>query len=147
MGISYTASFILAGLGATLSACQDDGCGGATCPFADPSHHATVSGVVVDEQDRPIAGALPSVTMSDRGGVGAPTDATGRFTVTVQREHTPTAPDTIRGWVRATKELAPPPGSATGPIVTDSVTVLVHLRARTDPPVASEVLIRLAIGP
>ena len=145
--MSYTASFILAGLAATLSACQDDGCGGATCPFADPSHHATVNGVVVDEQDRPIAGALPSVTMSDRGGAGAPTDATGRFTVTVQREHTPNAPDTVRGWVRATKELAPPPGSAIGPIVTDSVTVLVHLRPRTDPPSASEVLIRLAIGP
>ena len=144
--MSYTASFILAGLAATLSACQDDGCGGATCPFADPSHHATVNGVVVDEQDRPIAGALPSVTMSDRGGVGAPTDATGRFTVKVQREHTPTAPDTVRGWVRAAKELAPPPGSAIGPIVTDSVTVLVHLRPRADPPIASEVLIRLAIG-
>jgi hypothetical protein len=142
-----TASFILAGLAATLSACQEDGCGGGTCPFAEPTHHAIVNGVVVDEQDRPIAGALTSVTMSDWGGGGTPTDATGRFTVTVQREKTPTAPDTVRGWVRATKELAPPPGSAVGPIVTDSVTVLVHLRPRTDPPIASEVLIRLAIGP
>ena len=115
-------------------------------PFAEPSHHALVTGVVVDEQDRPIAGALTSVTMLDRGGAGAPTDAAGRFTITVQREKTPTAPDTVRGWVRATKELAPPPGSAIGPIVVDSVTVLVHLRPRTDPPIASEVLIRLAIG-
>jgi hypothetical protein len=143
-----TACFILAGLLATLSACQDDfGCGGATCPFAEPSHHALVNGVVVDELDRPIAGAFTSVTMSEPGGAGAPTDATGRFTVTVERDKTPTAPDTLRGWVRAAKELAPPPGSTTRPVVRDSVTVLVHLRPSTDPPIASEVLIRLAIGP
>ena len=143
-----TACFILAGLLATLSACQDDfGCGGATCPFAEPSHHARVNGVVVDEQDRPIAGAFTSVTMSERGGAAAPTDATGTFTVTVEREKTPTDPDTVRGWVRATKELAPPPGSTLGPVVSDSVTVLVHLSPRTEPPIASEVLIRLAVGP
>jgi hypothetical protein len=143
-----TACFILAGLLATLSACQDDfGCGGGTCPFAEPSHHAVVTGIVVDEQDRPIAGAFTSVTMSDQGGAGAPTDATGRFTVTVEQEKTPIMPDTVRGWVRAAKELAPPPGSTIRPVVSDSVTVLVHLRLRTDPPMASEVLIRLVIGP
>jgi hypothetical protein len=132
---------------AALVGCQDDGCGGATCPFTEPSHHAVVNGVVVDEQDRPIAGALTSVTMSDRSGVGAPTNATGRFTITVRRELALNAPDTVRGWVRATKELAPPPGSAIGPIVRDSVTVLVHLRPRTELPIASEVLIRLAVAP
>jgi hypothetical protein len=138
---------ILAGLVATLIACGDDGCGGVTCPFAEPSHHAVINGVVVDEQDRPIAGAIPSTTMSDRSGVGAPTTQAGRFTITVRREHHPGAPDTVRGWVRATKELAPPPGSAVGPIVRDSVSVLVHLRPRSDPPIASEALIRLATGP
>jgi hypothetical protein len=141
-----TACFILAGLVATLSACQEYGCGGGTCPFAEPSHHALVTGVVVDEQDRPLAGALTSVTMSDQGGLGAPTDAIGRFSITVERDKIPTSPDTVRGWVRAAMELAPPPGSTMGGIVEDSVTVLVHLQPRTDPPIASEVLIRLAMG-
>jgi hypothetical protein len=138
---------ILVGLVGTLIGCGDDGCGGGTCPFAEPSHHALINGVVVDEQDRPIAGAIPSTTMSERSGVGAPTNQAGRFTITVQRDHQQAAPDTVRGWVRATKELAPPAGSAIGPIVRDSVSVLVHLRPRSDPAIASEVLIRLAIGP
>jgi hypothetical protein len=46
--------------------------------------------------------------MSDQGGVGAPTDATGRFTIRVKREETPAAPDTVRGWVLAAKELELP---------------------------------------
>ena|SRR5438093_6220364 len=139
-------------LGAAISACHGDAaCGGTgpTCPFAPPSHHAVVTGVVVGSDDQPLAGVHTSVAFPD--GLlfvaGTQTDATGRFAITVRRDLSTTVPDSLRAWARAAKEVPPQTGSSVGTIVKDSVSVLVHLRPSNDSPVVTETTVRLPIGP
>src|SRR5438034_11361743 len=68
-------------LAASTGACTSGAtCGGTgpTCPFAPPSHHAVVTGLVVGASDQPLAGAYASVAFSN-GLVfvaGPQTDAT-----------------------------------------------------------------------
>jgi hypothetical protein len=140
----------LLSLAATLAACgADAACGGTgpTCPFAPPSHHAVVNGVVLRDNDQPVAGAYTSVRFPDGSGfhAGGQTDATGHFTITVRRDHSPAAPDTLRGWARAAKEVSSQTGSNVGTIVRDSMSIVVRLRPRTDPPLVTEAIVRLPI--
>ena len=134
----------VASLAVLLSACDGPGgCGGATCPFAEPTHQAVVRGVVVDLNDQPLNGIHTRVlyVREARSGVGTLTDQLGRFTATA-RTDLGGGPDTATAWVRAT-QANPPPAA----IVSDSVRVLLHFRPRTEPPVIVEVTIRLPVGP
>ncbi len=137
-------------LAASIGGCTSATCGGTgpTCPFAPPSHHAVVSGLVVGASDQPLAGAYASVAFSN-GLVfvaGPQTDVTGRFTITVRRDLSATAPDTLSGWARAAKEVPSPTGSSVGALAKDSVSVLVRFRPRTDPAVVTEATVHLPIA-
>ena len=126
-----------------LSACEEDGCGGATCPFAEPTHQAVVRGVVLDLNDQPLEGIYTSVRYAGevRSGVGTQTDRLGRFTATARTDLGAQA-DTASAWVRAT-QANPPPAA----VVSDSVRVLLHFTRRTEPPVIVQVTIHLAVRP
>jgi len=147
--LAFIASVALA---ASIGACTSGAtCGGTgpTCPFAPPSHHAVVTGLVVGASDQPLAGAYASVAFSN-GLVfvaGPQTDATGRFTITVRRDLSATAPDTLSGWARAAKEVPSPTGSSVGTLVKDSASVLIRFRPRTDPAVVTEATVHLPIAP
>jgi len=126
-----------------LSACEEDGCGGATCPFAEPTHQAVVKGVVLDLSDQPLEGIYTSVryTGETRSGVGTQSDRLGRFTATA-RTDLGTQPDTASAWVRATQANPPP-----GVVASDSVRVLLHFTRRTEPPAIVQVTIHLPVRP
>ena len=146
--LAFIASVALA---ASIGACTSVAtCGGTgpTCPFAPPRHHAVVTGLVVGASDQPLAGAYTSVVFSNGLVFAGPqTDATGRFTITVRRDLSATAPDTLSGWARAAKEVPSPTGSSVGTLVKDSVSVLVRFRRRTDPAVVTEATVHLPIAP
>lgn len=135
--------FLVVSIAVLLSACERDGCGGATCPFAEPTHQAVVNGVVLDLSDHPLEGIYTQVLYvgEARWGVGTQTDRLGRFTATA-RTDLGTQPDTATAWVRAT-QANPPPAA----VVSDSVRVLLHFTRRTDPPVIAQVTIRLPVAP
>ena len=135
--------FLVATIAVLLSACEKDGCGGATCPFAEPTHQAVVKGVVLDLNDQPLEGIHTSVLYvgEARSGVGTQTDRLGRFTATA-RTDLGDRPDTASAWVRAT-QANPPPAA----VVSDSVRVLLHFTQRTEPPVIAQVTIHLPVGP
>ena len=135
--------FLVATIAVLLSACEQDGCGGATCPFAEPTHQAVVRGVVLDLNDQPLEGIHTSVQYvgEARSGVGTQTDRLGRFTATA-RTDLGDRPDTASAWVRAT-QANPPPAA----VVSDSVRVLLHFTQRTEPPVIAQVTIHLPVGP
>ena len=135
--------FLVATIAVWLSACETDGCGGATCPFAEPTHQAVVRGVVLDLNDQPLEGIHTSVQYvgEARSGVGTQTDRLGRFTATA-RTDLGDRPDTASAWVRAT-QANPPPAA----VVRDSVRVLLHFTRRTEPPVIVPVTIHLPVGP
>lgn len=131
-------------LATVLSGCDEGGCGGATCPFAEPSHHAMVAGVVLDSNDRPLAGIYTRVKhpREARSGVGTQTDSEGRFIATARADIPAGGADTASAWVQATQANLPPAA-----VVTDSVRVLLRFRPRTEPPVPVEVTIRLPVAP
>jgi hypothetical protein len=135
--------FLVATIAGLLSACEKDGCGGATCPFAEPTHQAVVRGVVLDLNDQPLEGIHTSVLYvgEARSGVGTQTDRLGRFTATA-RTDLGDRPDTASAWVRAT-QANPPPAA----VVSDSVRVLLHFTRRTEPPVIVPVTVHLPVGP
>lgn len=135
--------FLVATIAVLLSACEQDGCGGATCPFAEPTHQAVVRGVVLDLNDQPLEGIHTSVQYvgEARSGVGTQTDRLGRFTATA-RTDLGDRPDTASAWVRAT-QANPPPAA----VVSDSVRVLLHFTQRTESPVIAPVTIHLPVGP
>lgn len=135
--------FVLVSLAVLLSACERDGCGGATCPFAEPTHQAVVNGVVLDLNDQPLEGIYTQVLYAGetRSGVGTQTDRLGRFSATA-RTDLGAQPDTATAWVRAT-QANPPPAA----VVRDSVRVLLHFTPRTDPPVIAQVTIHLPAAP
>ena len=136
-------AFLIAGVAVLSSACAEDPCGGATCPFAEPTHQAVVQGVVLDLNDQPLEDIHTRVLYAGeaRSGVGTQTDHLGRFTATA-RTDLGTRPDTASAWVRAT-QANPPPAA----VVSDSVRVLLHFTPRTEPPAIVQVTIRLAVGP
>lgn len=135
--------FAVASMAVLLSACEGDGCGGATCPFAEPTHQAVVQGVVLDLNDQPLEGIHTSVRYAReaRSGVGTLTDRMGRFTATARTDLLG-GPDTATAWVRATQANRPPAA-----IVSDSVSVLLHFTPRTEPPLIVEATIRLPVAP
>ena len=135
-------SLFLVSIAVLLSACDEDGCGDATCPFAEPTHQAVVMGVVLDLNDQPLEGIYTSVRYAGetRSGVGTQTDRLGRFTATA-RTDLGAQPDTASAWVRAT-QANPPPA-----VVRDSVRVLLHFTRRTEPPQIVQVTIHLPVGP
>jgi len=122
--------------------CYQDGCGGATCPFAEPTHHAVVEGTVLDLNDQPLAGIHTRVTFEQQSysGVGTQTDAQGRFTVTARADFR--SDTTIAAWVRAT-QANPPPAA----VIKDSIAVQLHFTHRTQPPDVLAVTLHLAVGP
>jgi hypothetical protein len=132
-------------VGTLLSSCDGDGggCGGRTCPFAEPRFHAVVRGVVVDLNDRPLAGIYTRVKAPHeaRSGVGTLTDQQGRFTATAQVDVLPPG-DTVSAWVRAT-QANPPPGA----VISDSVRVLLQFKPRAEPAAVVETTIRLPVTP
>jgi hypothetical protein len=134
--------FLVATIAVLLSACEKDGCG-ATCPFAEPTHQAVVTGVVLDLNDQPLEGIHTSVLYvgEARSGVGTQTDRLGRFTATA-RTDLGDRPDTASAWVRAT-QANPPPAA----VVSDSVRVLLYFTRRTEPPEIVQVTIHLPVGP
>jgi hypothetical protein len=137
----------IASVVAFISACdmfEGDGCGGG-CPFAEPTHHAVVRGVVFDLNDQPLRGIYSQVSFrGEQGysGVGTQSDANGRFTVTARTNLSENAPDTASGWVYAT-QATPPPAK----VVTDSVAVLLRFTLRSQSPEIVEVTIHLPVTP
>jgi hypothetical protein len=103
-----------------------------------------IRGLVLGTDDSPLAGvyARASFPRGQAFFAGPPTDATGRFGITVRLDLAPQSPDTLRGWARVAK-----PGSPSDTVVVDSTTVLVQLRPRTAPPLVTEVVVRLALAP
>jgi len=136
--------FQIGSIAALLASCDKNGCGGATCPFTEPTHHAVVNGVVLDLNDHPLAGIYTSVAFAGQvySGVGTQTNQMGQFTATARADISPGAADTVSAWVRAT-QANPPPAA----VVTDSVRVLLRFKPRTDPPVVVETSIHLPVTP
>ena len=103
-----------------------------------------IRGLVLGADDSPLAGVYARASFA--GGqafvAGPPTDATGRFAITVRLDLAPQAPDTLRGWARVAK-----PGAPSDVVVVDSTIVLVQLRPRTEPPLVTEIVVRLALAP
>jgi len=111
--------FLIVSIAVLLSACEEDGCGGSTCPFAEPTHQAVVKGVVLDLNDQPLEGIYTSVRYTGEtrsAWARRPTDW-AVFTATA-RTDLGTQPDTASAWVRATQANPPP-----GVVVSDSVRV------------------------
>lgn len=132
------------GIVAGTAACDGDGdgCGGATCPFPPPSHHAVVRGTVVDLNDHPLAGIHSRVSFEHQvySGVGTQTNSEGRFQVTARAELS--RDTTIAAWVHAS-QANPPPAA----VIRDSVAVQLRFTARTEVPQALDVRIQLAVTP
>ena len=126
-----------------LSACETDGCGDSTCPFAEPTHQAVVDGLVLDRNDQPLEGIYTKVLYAGetRSGVGTQTNRSGRFTATAHTD-LGTQPDTASAWVVATQANLPPAA-----VVSDSVKVLLHFTLRTEAPLKVGVTIHLPVGP
>jgi hypothetical protein len=134
--------FLTASIALLFSACKD-GCGGSTCPFAEPTHQAVVSGVVLDLNDQPLEGIYSQVLYvgEARSGVGTQTDRLGRFTATA-RTDLGARPDTATAWVRVTQANLPPAA-----VVSDSASVLLHFSRRGEPPMILQVTIHLPVTP
>jgi hypothetical protein len=134
--------FVVLGIAASTLTCSNDGCGGSTCPFEPPSHHAVVRGTVLDLNAQPLAGIHTQVRFEHQmySGVGLQTNSLGRFEVTARAD---VATGTvIDAWLHVAQANLPP-----AEVITDSVPVQLRFKPRSEPPEIVEVVIQLPVRP